>query len=365
MCKKLSAAAVWLTLLLSTLTLYDQALYAQEPQPQRVSTSTGIYDVQSRSEIHQFSAEEIRELVRMENRRTQNVSTHPHPILVYCFNERTFQYTGGKYQDEAITYRLRVPKNIRFGRKYPLVIHLHGMGDDSLTHAQSVLPMLIGPDQQDFFMLVPQAPRTGSDRGWFFRPSSKDGTLDVLVALMEHVIANNPIDKRRISVTGISSGGWGTWELIQRYPDMFAGAVPAACGAPPPSPRLNALTQTPVWIFNKERDHRRFRESIHEVMRVVNVSGGSMVSTEISTPCSHAWQPAMDDYNAFQWMLAQKRGSWFSPLPGVIVKNNPRSALLAFIMYIMPVGIIVFLLRGTLYGWALTAYQYVTWSRKL
>jgi predicted peptidase len=86
--------------------------------------------------------------------------------------------------------------------------------------------------------------------GWSFR-SSKDGTLDVLVAAIEHVIAENPIDEKRITATGVSSGGWGVWELILRHPDMFAEAVPTACGAPQAFQRLAALKNTPVWlIFN-------------------------------------------------------------------------------------------------------------------
>jgi len=87
------------------------AIHAQElERPRKVSTSTGIYDVQSRDDIHKFSAKEVRELVRLENQRWQGVDTFPHPILVYCFEERTFHYTGGKFQNEEITYRLRPPK---------------------------------------------------------------------------------------------------------------------------------------------------------------------------------------------------------------------------------------------------------------
>lgn len=326
--------------------------------PQRVSTSTGIYDVTSPDDIHKFSASEIRQLVRMENGRSQGVHTFPHPILVYCFEERTFRYTGGKYRDTEVVYRLRTPRTIRHGKKYPLIIHLHGHGDDSLTHAHPALPLLIGPAQQDFFMLVTQAPRTGTDAGWYFRPT-KDGPLDVLVAAMEHVIAENPIDEARITVTGISSGGWATWELLQRYPDLFAGAVPTACGAPYQPQRLTVLRRTPIWSIVNRGDRQVDTHSILTAMHVINNAGGSMAFTETDALGHNAWRPAVENYKCLQWMLAQKRGNWFSPPPGAIV-HQPNSLLLVLVMFVLPLSIIAFLLWETICEWVPTVRQSIT-----
>ena len=344
---------VWLVLFSLAVTVPGVAQWL-EPPP-RVATSVGIFDVQSRDEIHRFSASEVRELVLMENRRPQNVRTVPHPVLVYCFEERTFRYTGGQFQDAEITYRLHTPKNIQFGRRYPLIVHLHGNGDDSLVHLHSILPMMIGPDRQDFFMLVTQAPRSGPGRGWQFRPT-RDGSLDIVVAAMEHVIANNPIDRRRITATGISGGGWGVWELIQRYPDTFAGAVPTACSAPPPSPRLAALTRTPIWILNNREDRQVNTETIHAAMRVINGAGGSIALTEMDAPGHNALRYAIEKHDCFRWALAQRRGSWFSPPPGVTV-HKPHSLLFVLFLFILPISIIVFFSWDTICEWASTVRQ--------
>jgi predicted esterase len=348
--------AVWL--LLFSFAFTALVSHAQEP-PQRVATSTGIYDVQSREDIHKFSASEINTLVRMENGRNQGSGTIPHPILVYCFDEKTFHYTGGKYNNAEINYRLHTPKNIRYGRKYPLIVHLHGVGEagsnnlSSLVHLHSILPLMIGSDRQDFFMLVVQCP--SETPGWSFR-STKDGTLDVLVAAIEHVLAEYPIDKRRITATGVSSGGRGVWELILRHPDMFAGAVPTACDAPQQLQQLAALTKTPVWSIINKGDKNP--APILVAMHVINDSGGSAALTETNASGHNAWRPAMEDYNCFRWMLAQKRGSWFAPSPGVIV-HKPYPLLLAFLMFVLPTGIIVFLLWETIWEWIANARQSV------
>jgi predicted esterase len=331
-------------------------------KPQMVSTSIGIYDVKSRDEIHKFSTSEIRKLVQMEKERGHGLGTLPHPVLIYCFDEKSFQYTGGQYQDAEIQYRLHSPKNIRSGRKYPLIIHLHGNGESgvdnisSLIYLDSILPVLIGPESEDFFVLVTQCP--SKTTGWSFH-SAKDGTLDVLMAAMEHVIAENPIDKKRISITGVSSGGWGVWELLARYPDTFAGAVPTSCGAPSHLSRFSALKKTQVWSFINREDTMIDPESTRTVMRMINESGGSMLLTECDAPSHNAWIPAMDTYNSFRWMIAQKRGSWFSPPPGTVVHNKSKSFFPILLKFVFPLVIIVFLSWGTICGQVSSVWQAV------
>ena len=349
MSTRLSVIGLVLTALVLT-TLVGNAQGVKPPP--KVATSTGIYDVTSPDDIHKFSASEVRELVRMENRRYQGSSTVPHPVLVYCFEERTFRYTGGKYKNAPITYRLRTPQTIRSDQKYPLIVHLHGAGEagsnntSSLIHLHSILPMMIGPEQKDFFLLTTQCP--SETPGWFFRPT-KDGTLDVLMAAVEHVIAKNPIDETRITITGVSSGGWGVWGALLKYPDFFAGAVPTACGAPQYQ-RLAALTQTPIWSFINKGDIDP--KSILSAMSVINSSGGSMALTECNVRAHNAWKPAMEDYNALEWMLAQKKGS-LSPPPGV---NRQIPFLLAFVLFVIPLSIIVFCLGKAVSDYVFSVY---------
>jgi predicted esterase len=327
--------------------------------PPKVETAIGIYDVQSPYDIHKFSARDIRKLVQMENGRHQGEGTIPHPVLVYCFDEKFFQYTGGRYQNATIKYRLHTPKTTSFGRKYPLIVHLHGRGEagsnntSPLVHLHSILPVLIGPEREDFFMLVTQCP--DEMPGWGFR-YNKDGTLDVLMAIMEQVIAENPIDKKRITVTGVSSGGWGVWELISKHPETFAGAVPTACGAPQQHRQLSALKRTPIWSFINKGDMEP--DPIRTAMRTLNDAGVSTAFTEASASGHNAWRPAMEDYNCFRWMLAQKRGSWFSPPPGVIV-HQPKSLLFIFVLFVLPIATIVFLSWERICELATTVWQSV------
>jgi poly(3-hydroxybutyrate) depolymerase len=309
--------------------------------PQKVATSTGIYDVQSKDDLLKFTAKDIRELVKMEDENIRGNSRTPHPILVYCFEERSFQYTGGKYDNAEIKYRLRVPKKKAFGKKYPLVVHLHGVGEAgrdntlSLAHLHSILPLIVGPEQQDFYLLVLQCPP--DDRHWTFKPT-KDGNLDVLVAAMDHAVRNNPIDERRLSAFGLSSGGYGVWQLLTAYPEKFAAAVPASCSVPWSQAKISLLSDMPIWTFKNANDDGADTNSISQAMRIINGSGGYMKLTQFAQGGHAAWRPAMDEYNCFSWMIAQKRGGWFNPPPEREFYQS-RSLFNCFFAFILPLGL--------------------------
>jgi hypothetical protein len=84
---------------------------------------------------------------------------------------------------------------------------------------------------------------------WQGAPSKNDGNY-----LLYNIYASDryPVDTNRLLVTGISLGGYGTWDLVCRYPGRFAAAIPV-CGAGDPL-RAEAAAKTPLWIFHGERD---------------------------------------------------------------------------------------------------------------
>lgn len=63
-------------------------------------------------------------------------------------------------------------------------------------------------------------------------PQVPDGAWwdsEILDALIDHILETYPIDSNRIYVTGLSMGGYGTWDVITKYPERFAAAIPI-CG---------------------------------------------------------------------------------------------------------------------------------------
>jgi len=182
------------------------------------------------------------------------------------------------------------------------------------------------------------------NRNWTFT-KEKDGNLDLAVAAMEHVIRNNPIDEKRLSTFGLSSGGYGVWELISTYPDKFAAAVPVASTFPGKYKKIPELNQTSVWVFVNVGDSGVPMPPLSEAKRYFEASNGYMKLTRLDQGGHSAWWNAMGEYNCFLWMIAQKRGGWFNPPPEREVYQY-RSLSNCFFAFFLPLvlaaGLFVF-----------------------
>ena len=153
----------------------------------------------------------------------------------------------GKYEisheDFTMNYRLFEPETEE-GEKYPLVIFLHGAGErgydnelqlrgnrGALTWAE--------PDFQrkhPSFVVAPQV----KPGGWW----TNDSEIKTVITLIEKLIENYPIDENRVYITGVSMGGFGTWNLLRTRPDLFAAALPICGGL--------SLTETPDYVLYAE-----------------------------------------------------------------------------------------------------------------
>jgi len=123
--------------------------------------------------------------------------------------------------------------------KYPLAIFLHGSGergDDN--EAQLKWGVMNFASSQNMKMhpsivIAPQCPKNMSwgnfsKEDWSLQPSPTK-PMKLLMELINESIKNLPVDINRIYITGLSMGGFGTFDAISRYPDLFAAAVPV-CG---------------------------------------------------------------------------------------------------------------------------------------
>ncbi len=125
---------------------------------------------------------------------------------------------------DELRYLLWFPPGYGNGTEYPLVVFLHGSGDDDYD-AQWVmsygLPSVIArgdlPDSFDAVVLMPQA---GPGTSWWSLRQP-----EAIEALISDVVDSYDIDSSAISVTGLSMGGFGTWHMVTRFPDRFVRAA--------------------------------------------------------------------------------------------------------------------------------------------
>lgn len=174
------------------------------------------------------------------------------------------QYT---YQGMTIPYRLFVPEHYDPSKKYPLVLTLHGSGERGSNNTSqidnyriaTVWADSVNQSKYPCFVLSPQCPANGT---WF--NSDQIGTIDItrfpqpketrtVMEILDRLIEEFNIDTTRLYITGLSLGGFGTWDLIARYPDKFAAAVPMSGGGD--VQHIGRAYNMPVWNFHGVMDN--------------------------------------------------------------------------------------------------------------
>ena len=178
------------------------------------------------------------------------------------FEARTFtDAAGGK-----LLYRLLQPKNYdaKTKLKYPLVLFLHGAGergaDNKAQLVHGMADFAANKMMTDYpcFVVAPQCP-TGEkwvDVDWSATkhdmPDKPASPMRLTLQLLDALQKEFSIDAARLYITGLSMGGYGTWDGIQRHPELFAAAVPICGGGDPKLAKK--IAAIPIWAFHGDQD---------------------------------------------------------------------------------------------------------------
>ncbi len=150
------------------------------------------------------------------------------------------QYAGTSHID--LPYQLYKPKHFDPDRKYPVLLYMHGMGscgDDNLKHitisTASIIPHLVNSElySNNVIILAPHCPKGWKWVDWDARTMqfTSDDITEKLAAAFEifdYWFANMQYDEDRVYLWGNSMGAFAVFDMMQRYPMRFAGAVAVA-----------------------------------------------------------------------------------------------------------------------------------------
>lgn len=230
----------------------------------------------------------------------------PSGETVARFEARTAAPPAGDQPERAMSYRLLKPAKIEAGKKYPLVLFLHGAGErgDDNKHQLIYFPELMASDeyQKRFpcFLIAPQCP-AGK---WWIARMGKPAEIDSVEQILQDAIKEFPVDPRRVYITGISMGGFGTWALAQRHPDWFAAAVPI-CGGGDPE-RADRLAKLPVWAVHGDKDPVVPITLSRLMIEGIRKAGGDPKFSELAGVGHDSWTPAYSDRDGvIPWMFEQ------------------------------------------------------------
>jgi predicted peptidase len=222
------------------------------------------------------------------------------------------------YKDEngkTLSYRLLKPDNYDPNAKYPLVLFLHGAGERGkdnerqLIHGVSEFAKAENRKKYPCFLIAPQCP---ANEGWSnflskktdaSKTQSEPGRL--AVELVRAIQKEFSIDPDRLYITGLSMGGYGTWDIISRHPDMFAAAVPI-CGGGDES-QAEKIAKMPIWVFHGGKDKLVPPERSRKMVEALKKAGGDPKYTEYPDVGHDSWVKAYKDAEMFKWLFEQKK----------------------------------------------------------
>ena len=119
--------------------------------------------------------------------------------------------------------------------------------------------------------------------------------MRLLISLIHELETKMPVDTNRIYITGLSMGGYGTFDALERYPNLFAAAVPV-CGAGDTT-RAASIANVPMWIYHGAEDP------------AVNPSNGLAMFTALTKAGAHPGFTQYPEVGHFSWL-----GAYSDPL---------------------------------------------------
>ncbi len=229
------------------------------------------------------------------------------------FEKRTFEGEGG-----TLPYRLLSPPKAEAGKRYPLVIFLHGAGErgtdneGQLNHCAKDFAKPEVSAKFPCFVVVPQCPGDcrwvevdWGDAAPHHMPAEPSRPMKQLIALLPTLTKELPVDPDRIYVSGLSMGGFGTWDLVARLPGTFAAAVPMCGGADDST--APAIAKLPIWAFHGADDDLVKPARTRSMIAALKQAGGDPKYTEYPGVGHGCWGPAFAEPELFPWLFAQKR----------------------------------------------------------
>jgi predicted peptidase len=218
-----------------------------------------------------------------------------------------FQFKATKSID--VNYLLFLPKgyDAKGDKRWPLILFLHGAGE----RGSDIWKVAVhGPPKNvqkhpdfPFIVVSPQC------------PENETWSNEALLKLLDEVTAKYAVDTKRVYLTGLSMGGFGTWELGLAYPERFAAIAPICGGGqilpvllagPVKGPAQKTLG---VWAFHGGKDPVVPLEESQRMVNALKKAGAQDVQLTVYPEAGHdSWTEAYNNPQLYEWLLKHSRG---------------------------------------------------------
>lgn len=222
---------------------------------------------------------------------------------------------------DTLPYRILLPQNFDAGKKYPLIIFLHGAGErgndneKQLTHGAALF--MEKSKQHPAIVVFPQCPQTsywssvtfnyesGKREFLFSSANAPTPAMQLLMGLVTSLQHQYKINQQQMYVMGLSMGGMGTFELVNRMPATFAAAI-SICGGGDTATAKN-IAQTKWWVFHGAKDDVVPVKYSDAMVAAIKKQKGVVKYTVFPNANHNSWDATFATPGLLQWLFSNKR----------------------------------------------------------
>jgi poly(3-hydroxybutyrate) depolymerase len=205
-------------------------------------------------------------------------------------------------------YLLFLPSDYSFDpkRTWPMLVFLHGAGErgPNLDMAKVHGPPMLAERDENFRKNCPMivlTPQTPPDADWQ-TPLMQEFTI----ALIGEICGKYRVDRDRISVTGLSMGGTGTWAMAMKYPERFAAISPICARALEPATVATKLKSVAVHTYVGS-DDGDFTTGTAQMVQALKAGGCKVEETVVKGAGHGVWADIYPQPSFYKWLIEQRR----------------------------------------------------------
>jgi len=215
-----------------------------------------------------------------------------------------------KKRSVEFSYLLYLPRNYEANtsERWPLLLFLHGAGERG-TNVWKVATH--GPPRNVIehpdFPFVVVSPQCAEGRIW---------AKEDLLVLLDDIMLKYRIDPKRVYLSGLSMGGYGTWDLGLSYPERFAAIVPICGGGEYITVLLSgreksqALKKLGIWAFHGGKDPVVPLTESQRMVDALKKIGCDDVKLTVYPEAGHdSWTETYKNPELYEWLLKHQRSN--------------------------------------------------------
>ena len=203
-------------------------------------------------------------------------------------------------QFESLNYIVHYPKRYRAGKRYPVLLQLHGAGTRGITleqyEASDSFDVISASAGEKMIIVAPHC----TANSWCDR-------FETLIRFANWLATAEFTDPARLYLLGGSMGAYAAWQLAMSQPALFAAMIPICGGGMYWS--ASRLVNVPIWAFHGAKDTTVRPEESTKMVEAVNKKGGQAKLTVYPENAHDAWNDTYRNPEVFTWLLSHKNNN--------------------------------------------------------